>query len=122
MNNSTIQTMRKGGLSRRGFLRALGITSASVLVPGLAIKESACPWTPAEAYKYPSWAAPVGFNVCVSNVGGQNWYRYVDHRDMKGMGNFKVEIVSTVEMNDLKVQLRLPDDGILSLTPRKVKA
>ncbi len=29
-------TLRNGGLSRRGFLRALGVTTAVLLVPGLA--------------------------------------------------------------------------------------
>jgi len=32
------KAMRNGGMSRRGFLRALGVTTAAVLVPGLAIK------------------------------------------------------------------------------------
>lgn len=29
-------TLRNGGLSRRGFLRALGVTACAALVPGLA--------------------------------------------------------------------------------------
>lgn len=30
------KTLRHGGMSRRGFLRALGVTVSAVLVPGLA--------------------------------------------------------------------------------------
>ncbi len=41
--------LRNGGLSRRGFLRALGITSASVLVPWLVLTATK-PVQPYRAY------------------------------------------------------------------------
>lgn len=37
MNANLAKALRRGGLSRRGFLRALGVTAASALVPGLGL-------------------------------------------------------------------------------------
>ena len=109
-------------MSRRGFLRALGITSASVLVPGLAATQCMGVGIAHNPYDLPSWPAPHGMHVHVTNIDGRNWYRYVDAQHLEGVGKFIVEIQSSQETSDLKVKLRLPDDGILSLTPEKVKA
>ncbi len=35
MNTNTIHSLRNGGMSRRGFLRAMGVTACAALVPGL---------------------------------------------------------------------------------------
>lgn len=43
MSPHLARTLRYGGLSRRGFLRALGVTAASTLVPGLAAPGHAHP-------------------------------------------------------------------------------
>ncbi len=52
MNTNTIQAMRDGGMSRRGFLRALGVTACSALVPGLAFMDHS-----------PHWLIPPGWRV-----------------------------------------------------------
>ncbi len=44
--------LRNGGLSRRGFLRALGVTACTALVPGLGL--SACK-SAAERFSMPPW-------------------------------------------------------------------
>ena len=35
MNTKAAQLLRNGGMSRRGFLRSLGVTACAALVPGL---------------------------------------------------------------------------------------
>lgn len=44
MNTKAAQLLRSGGLSRRGFLRALGLTTCATLVPGLLIPEPVGAW------------------------------------------------------------------------------
>jgi len=43
MSPKISNAMRRGGLSRRGFLRALGITACAALVPGLAFAQVELP-------------------------------------------------------------------------------
>ncbi len=117
--------LRNGGLSRRGFLRALGITVCTVAIPA---------WASPFVSRTLTWIGGVGPTGGDWNTT-RNWKEGIvpqngdsviipggRHLPALNLRKLWLNTVTVHERASIGTIFSQPDDGILSLTPAKVKA